>query len=110
MGIELLTNFKQTTTTNISNHIHEWKHRYQMVKTYVHDQLLAKWFIKSLLPSITKDVAKGGVVTEEKVIACVQYFDLIYTQSGMLYDKIPNAQSGMLYDKFQSYNTSMSNY
>ena len=62
-----------------------------MVKTFVLDQLLAKWFIKSLLPSITKDVAKGGVVTEEQVITRAQHLDLIYTQSGMLYEKIANA-------------------
>ena len=62
-----------------------------MVKTFVPDQLLAEWFIKSMLPSITKDVAKGGVITEELVIARAQYLDLIYTQSGMLYEKIPNA-------------------
>src|SRR5579859_1555891 len=62
-----------------------------MVKTYVPDQLLAEWFIKSLLPAITEDVAKGGVVTEEQVIARAQYLDLIYTQSGTLYDKIPDA-------------------
>ena len=59
-----------------------------MVKTYVPDQLLAEWFIKSLLPSITEDMAKGGVVTEEQVISRAQYLDLIYTQSGTLYDKI----------------------
>ena len=62
-----------------------------MVKTYVPDQLLAEWFIKSLLPSITEDVAKGGVVIEEKVISRAQYLDLIYTQSSTLYDKIPDA-------------------
>ena len=62
-----------------------------MVKTFVPDQLLVEWFIKSLLPSITEDVAKGGVITEEKFIACAQYLDLIYTQSGMLYEKTPNA-------------------
>ena len=62
-----------------------------MVKTFVPNQLLAEWFIKSLLPSITEDVAKGGIVTEEQVISHAQYLDLIYTQSGMLYEKIPNA-------------------
>ena len=89
MGTELLTNFKQTTATHISDHIHEWRRRCRMVKTYVPNQLLAEWFIKSLLPSITEDVAKGGVVTEEQVIARAQYLDLIYTQSGTLCDKIP---------------------
>jgi len=62
-----------------------------MVKTYVPDQHLAEWFIKSLFPSIIEDVVKGGVVTEEQVIARTQYLDLIYTQSNMLYNKIPNA-------------------
>lgn len=36
-------------------------------------------------------MAKGGVVIEKKVISRAQYLDLVYTQSGMLYDKIPNA-------------------
>ena len=44
-----------------------------------------------MLPSITEDVAKGGVVTEEQVISHAQYLYLIYTQSGMLYDKISYA-------------------
>lgn len=43
-----------------------------------------------MLSSITKDVAKGSVVTEEKVSAPSQYLDLIYTQSGTPYEKIPN--------------------
>lgn len=62
-----------------------------MVKTYVPDQLLAELFIKSLLPSIIEDVAKGGVITEEQVIARAQYLDLIYTQSGTLYNKLHDA-------------------
>jgi len=90
-GTELLTNFKQTNSTHISDHIHEWQRRHRMVNMYVPNQLLAEWFIKSLLPSITEDVAKGEVVTEEQAITCAQYLDLIYTQSGMLYDKIPDA-------------------
>lgn len=36
-------------------------------------------------------MAKGGVVTEEQVIARAQYLDLIYTQSSTLYDKIMDA-------------------
>lgn len=62
-----------------------------LVKTYVPNYLLAKWFNKSLFYPIKEDVAKGGVVTEEKFIPHSQYLDLVYTQSGMLYDKIPNA-------------------
>ena len=36
-------------------------------------------------------MAKFGIVTEEKVISRAQYLDLIYTQYGTLYEKIPNA-------------------
>ena len=34
-GTELLTNFKQSHSTHISDHIHEWRHCRQLVKTYV---------------------------------------------------------------------------
>jgi len=60
------------------------------VKVYIPDQILAEWFVKSLLPKITEDVAKAGVVTEEQVIAQAQYLDLVYTQSGTLHEKIPD--------------------
>lgn len=50
-----------------------------------------EWFTKSLFPPTTKDVSKGVVVTKEKVIARAQYLDLVYSQSGMPYDKITNA-------------------
>ena len=30
-------------------------------------------------PKITEDVAKGGIVTKEQVIAQAQYLDLVYT-------------------------------
>jgi hypothetical protein len=53
--------------------------------------LLAEWFTKSLLPPIAHDVAMGGVVTEEEAIAHAQYLDLVYSQSGTLYELIPNA-------------------
>jgi len=49
------------------------------------------WFTKSLLPQIARDVAMGGVVTEEQAIARAQYMDLVYSQSGTLYDIIPHA-------------------
>ena len=33
----------------------------------------------------------GGVVTEEQAITRAQYMDLVYSQSGMLYEIIPHA-------------------
>ena len=50
-----------------------------MVRKFVPNQILAEWFIKSLLRSITEDVSKGGVVIKDQVISRAQYLDLIYT-------------------------------
>ena len=62
-----------------------------MIKEIIPDILLAEWFTKSLLPLIARDVAMGDMVTEEQAIAWAQYLDLVYSQSGTLYDLLPNA-------------------
>jgi hypothetical protein len=90
-GTELLTSLRQTTSIHISDHIHEWRRRRRLIKAVIPDQLLAEWFTKSLLPQIARDVAMGGVVTEEEAIARAQYLDLVYSQFGTLYELIPNA-------------------
>jgi hypothetical protein len=90
-GTELLTSLRQTTSIHISDHIHEWRRRRRLIKAVIPDQLLAEWFTKSLLPKIARDVSMGGVVTEEEAIARAQYLDLVYSQSGTLYELIPNA-------------------
>lgn len=89
-GTKLLNLLKQSTSTYISDHIHEWRRRRHLVNVFIPDQILAKWFVKPLLPKITEDVANAGVVTTEKVISQAQYLDLIYMQSGTLHEKIPN--------------------
>jgi hypothetical protein len=94
-GTELLTSLHQTTSIHISNHIHEWRRRRRLIKVVIPEQLLAEWFTKSLLPQIARDVAMGGVVTEEEAIARTQYLDLVYSQSGTLYELIPNATHAM---------------
>ena len=33
----------------------------------------------------------GGAITEEQAISHAQYLDLVYSQSGTLYDLIPHA-------------------
>jgi hypothetical protein len=62
-----------------------------MIKVIIPNILLAEWFTKSLLPMIAHDVAMVGVVTEEETIARAQYLDLVYSQSGTLYDFLSNA-------------------
>ena len=62
-----------------------------MVKAPIFDALLVDWFTKSLLPKISCDVAMSGAITEEDVIRRAQHLDLIYSQSGTLYDIILQA-------------------
>jgi len=91
MGTELLTSLRKNTATHISDRIHEWRRCRRLVKAPIPDALLEDWFTKSLLPKISCDVAMSGAVTEEDVIRRAQHLDLIYSQSGTLYDIIPNA-------------------
>jgi hypothetical protein len=39
---------------------------------------------------IGKDIAMGGVVTKEQAISRAQYLDLVYSQTGTLYDLLPD--------------------
>ena len=61
-----------------------------MIKANIPPEFLLEWFLKSLLPYITKDVSTSGVATEEQAIFQAQELDLIYAQSRILYDIIPN--------------------
>ena len=90
-GTNLLTSLWQNTSTHIFDHIHEWRRWRRLIKAPILDQLLADWFTKSLLPPTARDVAMGGVVTEEQAISCTQYLGLVYSQCGTLYDLIPQA-------------------
>ena len=89
MGIDLLTFLQQNTATHIYDHIHEWRRKRRLIKAPIPDQLLADWFTKYLLPPISRDVDMGGSVIEEQAIIRAQYMDLVYSQSGTLYDLIP---------------------
>ena len=54
-------------------------------------EFLLEWFLKSLLPYISKDVSTSGVTTKEEAILNSQHMDLIYARSGILYEIIPEA-------------------
>jgi hypothetical protein len=87
---EILTSFKQTKGTHISDHIHEWQRRHRLIKLELLDQLLAEWFTKSFVNEIGKEISMGGVFTEEQAISRAQYLDLVYSQMGTLYDLLPD--------------------
>ena len=54
-------------------------------------EFLLEWFLKSLLPYIMKDVSTSRVQNEEQAIFRAHELDLIYAQSGLLFEIIPNA-------------------
>jgi hypothetical protein len=47
--------------------------------------------MKSFMNDIDHDIAMGGVVTKEQAINRSQYVDLVYSQTGTLYELLPNA-------------------
>jgi hypothetical protein len=52
---------------------------------------LLEWFLKSLHPYISKDVSTSGVTSKEEAIFKGQKLHIIYSQSGMLYEILPDA-------------------
>jgi hypothetical protein len=56
-----------------------------LINTSIPSKFILEWFLKSLQPPISKDVATFGVTTEEESIFKAQRLDIIYAQSGMLY-------------------------
>jgi hypothetical protein len=95
-GTELLANFEQTSADHISDHIREWRRRKSLIKVPVPPAFLLEWFLKSLVPQLSKDVATSGVFSEEEAIMRAQQFELIYSQSGLLYTILPDAPRSIL--------------
>jgi hypothetical protein len=55
-----------------------------------------EWFLKSLVPCISKDITNFGVLLEKEAIMRVQQLELIYSQYGMLYEILSNAPQSIL--------------
>ena len=89
--MDLLSTFRQNKDTHISDHIQEWRRRKSLIKATIPPEFLLEWFLKSLFPYISKDVSTSGVMNEEEAILKAQQLDLIYSQSGILYEIIPEA-------------------
>jgi hypothetical protein len=58
---ELLANFEQKKVDHISDHIQEWRCRKSLIKVPVPPAFLLEWFLKSLVPQLSKDIAMSGV-------------------------------------------------
>lgn len=90
-NLELLRNFKQTRTTHISDHLHEWQKFHSLCKTQYEDKVLLDIFLRSLTSEISKDVENSSPQTEEETVSKAQHLELIYTQSGYIYHVLPDA-------------------
>jgi hypothetical protein len=95
-GTELLANFKQTSADHISDHIREWQRCKSLIKVPIPPSFLFEWFLKSLVPQLSKDIATSGVFSKEEAIMRAQQFELIYSQSGLLYNILPDAPRSIL--------------
>ena len=60
-----------------------------MIKVPVPPSFLLEWFLKSFVPQLSKDVATSGVFSEEEALMRSQQLELIYSQSGLLYEVFP---------------------
>jgi hypothetical protein len=90
-GLELLSEFKQTSAMHIFDHIHEWCGRRSLCKVETTKEQCLDWFLKSLISLLAKYVASTFPQTEEEAINKAQHYDLIYAQSRYLYTVLPNA-------------------
>jgi hypothetical protein len=79
VGTELLANFEKTNVDHISDHIQEWHHRKSLIKVSIPPDFLLEWFLKYLVPQLSKDVATLGVFSKEEAIMRAQQLELIYS-------------------------------
>jgi hypothetical protein len=84
-GLELLSKCKQSLSTHITDHIHEWHQRRSLCKAETTKEQCLNWFLRSLICILAKDVASTFPQTEEESISKAQQYNLIYAQSGYLY-------------------------
>jgi hypothetical protein len=71
-GLELLSEFKQTSTMHIADHIHEWRWRLSLCKDEATPQQCLNWFLKSLVSLLAKDVDATIPQSEEEAIRKAQ--------------------------------------
>jgi hypothetical protein len=89
--LELMSTLRQDKATHISDHIQEWRRWKRLIKTYIPTEFLLEWFLNSLQPPISKDIATSRVTSREEAIFKAQQLDLIYAQSRMLYEILSDA-------------------
>jgi hypothetical protein len=89
--LELFSALHQDKATHISNHIQEWSKWKRLIKAYIPQYFLLKWLLKYLFSYISKDVSTFRIISEVEAIFKSQQLDLIYAQSRMLKEILPDA-------------------
>jgi hypothetical protein len=88
---KLLPNFKQMKDVHIYDHIRESSLQKSLIKVKVPLTFFLEWFLKSLVPCVSKYVMNSRVFFKEETIMRAQQLELIYSQSGMLHKILPDA-------------------
>jgi hypothetical protein len=96
VSTELLAKFEQMKADHISDHIQEWRRQKSLIKVPIPPSFMLECFIKSLVPQVSKDVAMSGVFSEEEAIMRAHQLEMIYSQSGLLYEILPDAPRSIL--------------
>ena len=99
---ELLSIFQQDKATHISDHIQELRRWKRFIKEFIPQEFLLEWFLNFVLPYIAKDVSTSRMQNEEQAIFRAHQMDLIYAQSGILYEIIPNTPRSIFNAKFKT--------
>jgi hypothetical protein len=86
VGTELLANFEQTKANHFSDHIREWRRQKSLIKVPVPPSFFLEWFLKYVVPQLSKDIATSGVFSKEEAIMRAQQLELIYSHSSLLYE------------------------
>jgi hypothetical protein len=71
-GLEILSYFKQNSSTHIADHIHEWRWQCSLYKQEALKQHFLNWFLKSLISLLDKDMAATFPQYEEEAIIRAQ--------------------------------------
>jgi hypothetical protein len=79
-----------------SDHIREWRRQKSLIKVPVPPALLLEWFLKYLVPQLSKEVTALGLFSEENAITRAQQLELIYSQYSLLYEVLPDAPRSIL--------------
>jgi hypothetical protein len=95
-GTKLLANLEQTKLDHISDHIREWRRWKSLNKVPAPPTFLVEWFLKSLVPQLSKYIATLGVFSKEDAIMRAQHIEIIYFQFGLLYEIFPDAPQSIL--------------